>query len=425
MRDEGEPQVAPIASDTHQFSRLMVFFALVYIVEGLGQTGGLISQPLNYFLKERYGWSPVEVTAYLTVLNFPWVIKPVYGIVSDFIPLFGYRRKAYLVIANAAAAAAYFWVASSTAPGEILLGLLLTAYAMAASSTLSGAVLVENGQRFGASDTFVNQEWLWFNVAAIASALLGGLLVEHLSAAGALHTAALIVGVAPFLAVFGTLFLISEERSRADLAQLKATFRGLLTSLRRRELWLIGGFLFLYYFNPGFGTPLYYYMTDELRFSQQFIGLLGAVSSAGWVAGALIYRWALRGMTSRALLYLSIIYGTVATLLFLLLADPIAAVIVNFAAGVAGMISMVATLTLAADFAPQRAEGFTYAALLSLTNLAMSLGDNVGSLLFEHVFGNRLAPLIIVSAAATAVIVIFVPLLRLGGKRHGKAAARA
>jgi MFS family permease len=408
-----------------QLRRLMVFFALVYIVEGLGQTGGLVAQPLNYFLKEQYGWSPVEVTAYLTVLNFPWIIKPVYGLVSDFIPLFGYRRKAYLVLANGAAAAAYFWVASVTAPGMILLALLLTAYAMAASSTLSGAVLVENGQRFGASDAFVNQEWLWFNVAAIASALLGGILVEHLSPAGALHAAAMIVGVAPFLAIFGTLFLIDEERSRADLAQLKATLRGLLASLRRRELWLIGGFLFLYYFNPGFGTPLYYYMTDELKFSQQFIGLLGAVSSAGWVAGALLYRFVLRGLTSQTLLYLSILCGTAATLLFLLLADPVAAVVVNFAAGVAGMISMVASLTLAADFCPPRAEGFTFAALLSLTNLAMSLGDNVGSLLFEHVFASRLAPLNLVSAAATAIIAIFVPLLRLGGKRHGEAAAQA
>jgi MFS family permease len=402
----------------------MAFFALVYVVEGLGQTGGLIAQPLNYFLKEQYGWTPVQVTAYLTVLNFPWIIKPVYGIVSDFIPLFGYRRKTYLVIANGAAAAAYFWVASLTAPGEILFALLLTAYAMAASSTLSGAVLVENGQRLGVSDTFVNQEWLWFNVAAVASALLGGVLVEHLSPAGALHTAAIIVGVAPFLAIFASLFLISEERSHADLAQLKGTFRALLASLRQRELWLVGGFLFLYSFNPGFGTPLYYYMTDELRFSQQFIGILGAVSSGGWIAGALIYRWGLRGMTSQALLYLSIVCGAGATLLFLLLADPIAAVLVNFAAGVAGMISMVASLTLAADFCPPRSEGFTFAALLSLTNLAMSLGDNIGSLLFEHVFAGHLAPLILASAAGTAIAAPFVPLLRLGGKRHGKAAAR-
>jgi len=403
----------------------MAFFALVYIVEGLGQTGGLIAQPLNYFLKERYGWTPVQVTAYLTVLNFPWIIKPVYGLVSDFIPLFGYRRKAYLVLANGAAAAAYFWVAWLTAPGEILFALLLTSYAMAASSTLSGAVLVENGQRLAASDTFVNQEWLWFNIAAVASALLGGVLVQHLSPEGALRSAALVVGVAPFLAIFGALFLIEEERSRADLAQLKVTFRALLTSLRRRELWLVAGFLFLYYFNPGFGTPLYYYMTDELRFSQQFIGFLGAVSSAGWIAGALIYRWALRGMTSQALLYLSIVCGAGATLLFLLLADPIAAVLVNFAAGIAGMISMVASLTLAADFCPPRSEGFTFAALLSVTNLAAALSDNIGSLLFEHVFAGRLAPLILASAAGTAIAAPFVPLLRLGGKRHGEAAARA
>src|SRR6266436_7186878 len=187
------PAPSRTAEESRHISRLMLFFAIVYVVEGIGQARvGVIFQPLNNYLKV-IGWTPVQVTAYLAILNFPWIIKPVYGLVSDFIPLFGYRRKAYLVLANGAAAAAYFWVASLTAPGEILFALLLTSYAMAASSTLSGAVLVENGQRLGVSDTFVNQEWLWFNVAAVASALLGGVLVEHLSPAGALHTAALIV----------------------------------------------------------------------------------------------------------------------------------------------------------------------------------------------------------------------------------------
>jgi hypothetical protein len=45
--------------------------------------------------------------------------------------------------------------------------------------------------------------------------------------------------------------------------------------------------------------------------------------------------------------------------------------------------------------------------------------------LFEHVFAGRLAPLILASAAGTAIAAPFVPLLRLGGKRHGEAAARA
>ena len=39
---------------------------------------------------------------------------------------------------------------------------------MAISSTVCGAVLVENGQKLGESGRFVNQQWLWFNVAAMA-----------------------------------------------------------------------------------------------------------------------------------------------------------------------------------------------------------------------------------------------------------------
>ena len=128
-RGEGVPaQLDERLSESRQISRLMLFFALVYIVEGLGQTGGLTAQPLNYFLKQVYGWSPVQVTAYLTVLNLPWIIKPVYGIVSDFVPLFGYRRKAYLILANAAATGAYFSVARITAPGPLVFVLLLNAH---------------------------------------------------------------------------------------------------------------------------------------------------------------------------------------------------------------------------------------------------------------------------------------------------------
>jgi MFS family permease len=235
----------------------MVFFGLVYVVEGVGQTGGLIAQPLNYFLKQTYGWTPLQVTGYLTVLNLPWIIKPVYGIVSDFLPLFGYRRKTYLVLANAGAAAAYCWVTQLTAPGQLIFALLLTAYGMAISSTVCGAVLVENGQKFGASDAFVNQQWLWFNIAAMASAFVGGQLVERLSPSGALHGAAAIIAAAPLAVVFAGWFLISEPTSRINLPELKKTFASLLAAVTLRDLWVIALFLFVYYLNPGLGTPLY------------------------------------------------------------------------------------------------------------------------------------------------------------------------
>jgi MFS family permease len=400
----------------------MLFFGLVYVVEGIGQTGGLIAQPLNYYLKQTFGWTPVQVSAYLTILNLPWIIKPIYGIVSDFLPLFGYRRKAYLVIANAAAAVAYGWVPQITQPSELIFVLLLTAYAMAISSTLCGAILVENGQRLGASDAFVNQQWLWFNIAALASGFIGGQLVERLSPAAALHAAAAIIAFAPLAVVFTAWFLISEPKNRINLPEMKKTFSSLLAAFGLRELWFVGVFLFLYYLSPGLGTPLYYHMTDELKFSQEYIGILGSISSAGWIAGALLYRRFLKGVTAKTLLNLSILFGTLTTAAFLLLWNELTAAVINFFSGFAGMIAFVATLTLAADYCPQRAEGFAFAALMSVANFSGALSDNIGSFLYEHLFNRHLDPLILVSAAFTALAFAFVPMLRLRDKRPGEPA---
>jgi len=409
-----------VPNDKAAIGRLLLFFALVYVVEGLGQVVGLISQPLNYYLKEVYGWSPVQVTAFITVFNLPWIIKPVYGLVSDFVPLFGYRRKSYLILASLTAIGGYFWVTQLTKPGDLGIALMLTAYAMAISSTLCGGVLVENGQRLSESGTFVNQQWLWYNIAAMTAAIVGGQLVQHLTPTAALHVAAAIVGVSPFAVVFGTIFLIPEEKTTVNLQGMKDTLRGLMAAFERRQLWIVAGFIFLYYFSPGLSTPLYYYMTDDLKFSQGYIGLLGSIGAAGWVVGALLYRRFFGALTLKKLINLSIALGALATLAFLFFWNEPAAAAISFFAGFTAMLATVATLTLAADYCPLRAEGFSFAVLMSFINLATTLADNVGSFLYAHVFHNSLPPLVVISAAFTAFAFVLVPLLRLGDKRQGE-----
>jgi MFS family permease len=425
MIDDSRPPpnaVPPLERGTMR--RLMLFFGIVYAVEGLGQTGGLIAQPLSYLLKEHHGWTPVQVTAFLTVFNLPWVIKPLYGVVSDFVPLFGYRRKSYLVLANVVASGAFLRVATTTEPSQLAFGLLLTAYAMAISSTLCGALLVENGQRFGASGRLVNQQWLWFNVAGMVAAVVGGQLVQRLSPTAALHAAAAVLAVAPLALIWGTWRLVDETKSTINLPELKKTFRSLVSAFKNRKLWVVTLFLFLYYFSPGFGTPLYYHMTDHLQFSQSFIGLLGSISSAGWIVGAALYDRYLDGLSSRTLLNLSIAMGTLTTASFLMLGSETSAVILNFISGLSAMLATVATLRVAAEYSPPRSEGFAFAVLTSISNLSTTGADNVGSLLYQRAFNSNLTPLILVSALFTAVAFILVPMLRLGGAPP-KAAAPA
>jgi predicted MFS family arabinose efflux permease len=394
----------------------MLFFAIVFAVEGIGQARvGVILQPLTSYLKTS-GWTPLEVTAYFGVLNFPWVIKPVFGLISDLVPLFGYRRTSYLLLASAAAAAGYAGIAILKSPSEFALFLLLTSYAMATASTLCGALLAENGRTFQQSGLFVNQQWLWFYVAIMASALAGGVLVERLSPAAALRAAASIAAIAPVAIMIVTPLLLKEGRSTVSRQELRHTLDGILSALQSRRLWLVALFLFLFYFAPGFGTPLYYHMTDKLHFSQTYIGVLGSIASAGWIAGAILHRLLLQRMSSKALLALSIVLGTASAASFLLLTDEFSAALVNFANGVALMIATIASLTLAAQTCPRRAEGFAFAGLMSISNLADICSINAGAYLYEHVFDSRLGPLIVVSAATTAVALLLVPWLGLEEK---------
>ncbi len=391
--------------------RVMWFFAIVYAVEGICQAkSGITWQPLTYYLKQIQHWDPVHISVSLAVLDVPWVIKPLYGLISDFIPLWGYRRRVYLIAANAAGALAFAWVALLSTPTALVPALTVTSVAMAISSTLCGALLVETGQRTAASASFVNQQWLWYNIAQMTAVLAAGGLLEVFAPLDALHVAAWLAAVAP-LSIIASAWLIREDRARLDLPALRMRLAALIAAFRMRNLWLVAVFLFLYYFSPGFGTPLYFQMTDRLHFSQGFIGVLSSISAGGWILGGLLYRWKLREVPMPTLLRLSILAGVASTLAYLALLGPVSAVAIWLASGVAGMLATIATLSLAAECCPEGAEGFAFAGLMSIINVASPLSDMVGSLLYEHVFGRTLAPLIVVSAAATGLVFFLLPLV--------------
>ena len=192
---------------------------------------------------------------------------------------------------------------------------------------------------------------------------------------------------------------------------LRERLHALLSVFRNRDLWFVAAFLFLYHFSPGFGTPLYFQMTDRLGFSQGFIGELSAIAAGGWIVGGLMYRWRLNRLSRRTLLQLSILGGVVSTLSYLLLSGPATAVAIWFVGGITSMIAMIATMSLAAEASPEGAEGFAFAGMMSIVNLTGPLSDTMGSVLYQHVFNQQLAPLIVVSAAATAVVFFLIPLM--------------
>lgn len=406
------------------FSWLIVFFGLAYFCQHFGQAG-LITQPLTYYFKEVLHWKADAVATFFAVLTMPWMIKPLYGLISDYFPLFGYRRKSYLLLLNLAATGGFLWLTGTSEPAVIQIALVASSFCTAFSDVAIDGLMVELGRKTGRTAQFQSMQWLWFNAAAVLSSLLGGYFAQLLGPASAYKAAAVVTGVFPLVTVIATWFMVKEDRAVVDKAMLKETTRGLVSAFKSRTLWTVIAFIAFWQFSPSFGTPMYYHMTDNLKFSQEFIGTLGAIGAVASVLGALLFNRVFADkVETRRLMYWMTAIGGLGTLAYLFLANPatggaITAVILGFVFGTIAQVAMLVTMNLAAEACPKRVEAMTFAVIMSVFNLSAQGSSIFGSWLYEnvfykgwaleHIFGSGLSPLILVSAAFTLVCL---PLIR-------------
>ena len=82
--------------------RLFIFLAGIYFIQGISQGGpsGLFSLPIQYMLRDKLGLDQQQLSYFRSLVLIPWAIKPLYGLLSDFIPIFGYRRRSWYVVAS-------------------------------------------------------------------------------------------------------------------------------------------------------------------------------------------------------------------------------------------------------------------------------------------------------------------------------------
>eukprot|EP00884_Botryococcus_braunii_P002177 jgi/Botrbrau1/11960/Bobra.341_1s0025.1 len=73
----------------------LVAIAMVYFVQGIL---GLARLGVTYLFKDDFSLDPAQVALLTGIAGAPWVVKPLYGFLSDTVPIMGYRRRSYLII---------------------------------------------------------------------------------------------------------------------------------------------------------------------------------------------------------------------------------------------------------------------------------------------------------------------------------------
>lgn len=381
--------------------RYYIFFALVYAIQGIN---GLPGQAVYYLMREEWGWSIPLIQSIGAITMIPWVIKPIYGLISDMFPWGGYKTRRYLIANNIIICLVCLYVCVlGLSYWAILATSLIAGFAIAFNKGACDSVMVRAEQKAGTFGKIQAVQWTSIGIVSLIVSLGGAYIAQY-------YGYKLAYALMALLPAFGIWFIWrynDEEKSKPTRSwgQIKETIKGF------KDRRLLYGAIFLYalYLAPDFGTPLFAYMRETMNIDKMFIGLLGTLGSGTLVLGFLVYlKWGYKWKMYKKL-YACIVLSGVAAFAYLYIPNQWYLLVYSVIfGGLAGIIQLT-FLSYAAKIVPKGNEGFIFAGLMTIVDLGTQTSIWLGALLYEPL-GFR--GLVVLSGIVSLLPVVIVYLLR-------------
>ena len=404
---------------------------VVYFVQG---ALGLSRLAVSYYMKDKLQLTPADMANIGGITTLPWVIKPLYGFLSDGFPLFGYRRRSYLLAAGIIGSLSWLALGADMAQDTVSMVLLtvLGSASVAVSDVVIDSVVVEKS-REGQAEGGDLQSLCWGSAAigGIMSAYFSGSLLSTMSPQNVFTITALFPLLISASAVAIKEIKVEREKDTTasatdQLAVVQRQLGDLINTLKQPSIYLPILFIFGYSATPDPGAAMFYFNTNELGFSPEFLGEVRLVSSFTALLGVLLYRTTLKEWRIKDVILWSTILSTPLGLSQVLLTThlnrelgiPDKLFVLGDSAVLAalGQVAFMPTLVLAAKLCPPGAEGTVFASLMSIYNFSGTVSSELGSLLTSAlgvVDGNydNLTMLVTICALSGLLTLPFIDLL--------------
>ncbi|KAI8010176.1 hypothetical protein LOK49_LG06G03010 [Camellia lanceoleosa] len=371
--------------------------AMVYFVQGVL---GLSRLAVSFYLKDDLHLDPAETAVISGFSALPWLIKPLYGFISDSVPLFGYRRRSYLVLSGLLGALSWSLMATFvdskySAAFCILLGSLSVAF----SDVVVDSMVVERARGESQSMSGSLQSLCWGSSAfgGIVSAYFSGSLVEAYGVRFVFGVTALLPLITSAVAV-----LVQEKPvfglargSNLSLAgpsffeSSKHNIIQLWEAVKQPNVFLPTLFIFLWQSTPQSDSAMFFFTTNKLGFTPEFLGRVKLVTSVASLLGVGLYNGFLKKVPLRKIFVATTVFGAALgmTQVFLVtglnrkfgISDEWFAIGDNLIITVLGQASFMPVLVLAARLCPSGMEATLFATLMSISNGGSVLGGLIGA----------------------------------------------
>jgi folate/biopterin transporter len=374
-------------------TRELIGILTVYFVQGIL---GLARLAVSFFLKDDLGLSPAEVAALTGISSLPWIIKPLFGFISDGLPLFGYRRRPYLILSGLLGTISWLALATVVDNGwKATTVILLTSLSVAISDVIVDSLIVERARKesIAKAGSLQSLSWGCSALGGLLTAYFSGLLLQHFSKSIIFE----ITATFPLI-VSAVAWLITEEKitkkSTSEVKQnslVKKQISQLWSAVKQKSIWLPTLFLFLWQATPTADSAFFFFSTNELGFEPEFLGRVRLVTSLASLIGIYIFQRYLKTVPFRSILgWSTVIAAGLGMTTLLLVTHTNRALGIDdhwFSLGdsliltVAGQITWMPVLVLSARLCPPGIEATLFALLMSIWNLSGLLSHEFGALL--------------------------------------------
>lgn len=357
------------------YATIVVFFGITAVT--LSQVNGLCVIPVKNLLKNELHATRAATAAFVFWSGFAWYFKPFFGIFTDAFPLWGTRRKSYILLGSIVAVLLFLglWFTPHTYAKLLALFIVINVFQVVAS-TATGGFMTEKAQSFRASGRFSSVFQVAYQMAGLVGGPLGGVLgAMAFGWTGAAGAAVM------FLPVPAAIFFLKERRIKVDSAKLLADAGKQLKKIASaKTMWAAAGFSFLFYFAPGIQTALFYQQQNVLHMTTKMQGFMLFLNGAFGILTATIYgsflckRWNLRW-----LLFFLIILGAVAQMSYGLYTTVDRAYVIECFWGLGWAAADMSLTDLYMRATPSGSEALGFSLMVSVRNLSLFGADVLGS----------------------------------------------
>ncbi len=374
----------------HEPSPELIAILLVYVVQGVL---GLARLAVSFFLKDELALSPAQVSALMGVAALPWMIKPLFGFVSDGLPIFGYRRRPYLILSGLLGTLAWLLLATVVHTAwAATAAIALSSFSVAFGDVIVDSLVVERARKESIQNAGSLQSICWGASAlgGLITAYFSGSLLEHFSN----RTVFAITATFPLI-VSLVAWWISESRidHASEWSVVWQQVKQLKGAITQKAIWLPTAFLFLWQATPTADAAFFFFTTNELGFQPEFLGRVRLVTSLASLVGIWLFQRFFRSVPFRVIFgWTTLISAVLGMTMLLLVTHANRAIGIDdhwFSLGdsliltVMGQIAYMPVLVLAARLCPAGVEATLFALLMSVTNLASLVSYEFGAMLMH------------------------------------------